>query len=159
MSGDIDTLYDSDFYAWTERQAEALRRLARRNPELAYELALDFANLIEEVEDLGRATKRAIETRLELLLLHLAKWRWQPERRSRSWRRTIEEQRRRIPRLLRKNPGLKPKLPGMLPEAWEAAREDAADETELPLETFPEACPFTLEQVLDPDWWPEEAAP
>jgi hypothetical protein len=156
---EIETLYDTDFVAWSEQQAEALRRLARRNPELAKELSLDFGHLIEEIEAMGRSEAQAVETRLELLLMHLAKWRCQPEKRSKSWQRTIREQRRRIPRLLKKNPALRPRLPGMLAEAWEIAREDAAEETGLPIETFPEACPFMVGQALDPDWWPEERTP
>jgi hypothetical protein len=71
-----------------------------------------------------------------------------------SWEATIREQRRRIPRLLRRNPVLQARLPGMLPEAWADAREDAADETGLPLETFPDACPWTLEQALDRGFLP-----
>lgn len=98
------------------------------------EVALDLGHLIEEVEALGRTEARALLTRLTLLLTHLAKWRWQPDRRSASWEVTIREQRRRIPRLLRKNPVLNARLPAMLPEAWLDAREDAADEMGLPLD-------------------------
>lgn len=149
MPTSLDELYDTDFTAWGERQVEALRRLARERPEIAAEVALDLGHLIEEVEALSRTEAKALLTRLTLLLTHLAKWRWQPDRRSASWQATIREQRRQIPRLLRKNPVLTARLPGMLPEAWADAREDAADETGLPLGMFPEACPWTLERTLD----------
>ncbi|MCB1884633.1 MAG: DUF29 domain-containing protein [Geminicoccaceae bacterium] len=155
MPDTISDLYDTDYAGWSERQAEALRRLAREHPELAYEIALDVGHLIEEVEDMGRSTTTSVETRLELLLMHLAKWRHQPERRGKSWRNTIREQRRRIPRILAKNPSLRPRLPAMLPEAWEEARHGAADETDLDLSAFPEACPFTIEQALDEGFWPD----
>ena len=73
MPDTISDLYDTDYSGWSERQAEALRRLAREHPELAYEIALDVGHLIEEVEDMGRSTTTSVETRLELLLMHLAK--------------------------------------------------------------------------------------
>jgi hypothetical protein len=149
MPQSLDELYDTDFTAWGERQVEALRRLARERPEVAAEVALDLGHLIEEVEALSRTEARALLTRLTLLLMHLAKWRWQPDRCSASWEANIREQRRQLPRLLRKNPVLKARLPAMLPEAWTDAREDTADETGLPPETFPETCPWTLERALD----------
>ena len=152
---EIADLYDTDYAGWSERQAEALRRLAKLHPELAYEIALDVGHLIEEVEDMARSSARSVETRLEVLLMHLAKWRHQPERRGGSWKRTIFEQRLRIPQILRKNPSLRPRLPAMLPEAWAFARRMAARETDLDLSAFPEACPFTIEQALDETFWPD----
>ena len=155
MPDTISDLYDTDYSGWSERQAEALRRLAREHPELAYEIALDVGHLIEEVEDMGRSTARAVRTRLEVVLMHLAKWRHQPERRGRSWEKTLRVQRRKIEELLGDNPSLRPRLPAMLPAAWKGARHDAADETGLDLAAFPEACPFTVEQALDEGFWPD----
>ena len=157
MSTALDELYETDFTAWGEKQTEALRRLAREKPELAFEYALDFAHLIEEFEALGRSEPRAIRSRLQELLMHLAKWRYQPERRSDSWRYSIRNQRRGIADLLEDNPSLVSRVPEWLPKAWARARRDAADETGLPLATFPVECPFSLDQALDPGWWPPEA--
>ena len=105
------SLYEADPAAWSEQQIEALRRLAREKPELAFEYALDFGNLIEEMEALGRSESRAVRSRLEELLLHLAKWAYQPARRSPSWRQSIRSQRRGIARLLEDSPSLKPRVP------------------------------------------------
>ena len=139
--------YERDFYAWTQDQATLLR---------SHEFArLDIANLSEEIEAMGRSERRQLTARLEILLIHLLKWQFQPGRRSRSWRSTVAEQRRRIGRLLRDNPSLQPELPLLLTEAYEDARYAAADETGLPLESFPDTCPFALEQALDQGWLPE----
>jgi hypothetical protein len=147
-------LYEKDFTAWGEAQTEALRQLARDRPELAFEYALDFANLIEEMEALGRSEPRAVRSRLQDLLMHLAKWRYQPERRSKSWTFSILHHRKGIADLLEDSPSLVPRLPAWLPKAWQRARRDAADETGLPLDTFPVDCPFTLEETMDLGWLP-----
>src|SRR5437588_11524262 len=81
-------LYDHDYYSWTAAQAQALRE--RRTS------ALDWRNMAEEVEDLGRAERHRLESHLEALLMHLLKWSYQPQRRTRSWRNSIEEHRFRV---------------------------------------------------------------
>ncbi len=96
------TLYDADFYAWTQQQAEYLRSGTVN--------ALDFENLAEEIESLGRQERQELRNRLGVLLGHLLKWHYQPQRRSRSWFLTIEEQRERILENLEENPSLKPYL-------------------------------------------------
>ena len=142
-------LYDEDFYAWTREQARLLR---------AGELcALDIANIAEEIESLGRSDKREIDSRLSVLLAPLLKWQLQPERRSTGWSGTIREQRRRIEKLLQESPSPRPTVPELLPEAYSEAREDAAEETGLPLSDFPEACPFTPAEVLSRSFLPQEA--
>ena len=141
-------LYDTDFYSWTQRQAELIR--AGRLSEL------DLENILEEIESMGRSDYRAIESRLTLLFMHLLKWQFQPEKRQtgHSWERTIKEQRKQISRILRKNPGLKSTIPEMLPVAYQDAIEDAHDETGLPVSTFPNECPWTYEQAMDSGFWP-----
>jgi hypothetical protein len=104
---------------------------------------------------LGRSDRRELQNRLAVLLAHLLKWEWQPEARSKSWRATIREQRRRIAQLLEESPSLHAALPTILPKAYAEAREVAADETELPIETFPAICPYTADELLDPGFWPE----
>lgn len=146
-----DDLYERDFYAWTRAQVRALEKLAATRPNFE----LDLPHLIEEVRDLGREQLDKLESAYRVLLLHLLKWKYQPEGRSGSSRGSIVEQRRRALRLIRRNPGMKPKRQRLFAEAYEDARLQAAAETGLPLETFPEAPPFTLEQALDEAFWPE----
>ena len=142
-------LYNHDFYAWTQQQAALLRESKVHD--------LDCTNLAEEIESLGRSEKRELGNRLHILVMHLLKWRYQPERRQRgrSWRSTIWEQRSRLRRLLRQSPSLVPLVPQTIQEEYAEARQRAREETGLPLTAFPAACPWTVEQVLDTDFWPE----
>ena len=136
-----------DFYTWTQQQAKLLRE--GRFSEL------DLLPLVEEIEDMGNRYYDQLESRFELLFSHLLKWLYQPAYRGASWRLTIQEQRRKIPKLLRKNPGLKSSLTDILADAYEDARKSAADETGLPLSTFPTQCPWLSEQALDSEFWPD----
>lgn len=140
--------YDSDFYDWTRRQAALLR--ARRFAEL------DTEHLAEEIESMGRSERNQLTRRLELLLVQLLKWQYQPALRGRSWELTIAEQRRRIARLLRNDPSLEPLLPALLADAYEDARYAAMQETGLALTSFPAACPYSVERSLDPQFLPED---
>ena len=140
------TLYETDFFAWTQEQAQLLR--TRAFP------LIDAGHLIEEIESMGRAERRQLINRLEVLLVHLLKWHYQPELRGRSWELTIAEQRRRIGRLLRDNPSLHIHLEAAFVDAYEDAGFGAVRETGLPQATFPETCPYTLDQVLDAYWLP-----
>jgi hypothetical protein len=139
--------YEEDFYAWTAEQARLLR-----SGELS---SIDVANIAEEIESLGRSDKRAIESRLTVLLMHLLKWQIQSKMRSQSWSGTILEQRRRIEKLLRESPSLHASVNEALAEAYSDAREAASNETGLPETDFPTECPFTAEQVLSRSFLPE----
>jgi len=140
--------YELDFYGWTQEQATLLR---------AHDFThVDLDHLIEEIESMGRSERRQLTNRLEVLLTHLLKWQHQPELRGRSWALTITEQRRRIAKLLRTNPSLQPELALLLSEAYEDATFSAMRETGLPQATFPETCPYTLAQVLEQDWLPDQ---
>jgi len=147
MSTATATLYETDFYGWIQAQADALR-----TGNLA---ALDMDNLIEEIEDMGKSEKRELESRLEVLLMHLLKWQFQPELRGKSWQLTIEGQRDRLTGHLRENPSLKSKLPASIQEAYRHAKREATKETGLPVSTFPATCPWTFGQMMDDDFWPE----
>ena len=140
------TTYETDFYLWTQQQATLLRQ--------GQLTELDTAHLIDEIEDMGANSRNALGSYLELILLHLLKWQYQPERRGSSWRASIRNSRNRIERLIEFSPSLRRKIPEQLTTEYRRARQDASDETGLPLATFPEACPFTVEQILDPDYWP-----
>jgi hypothetical protein len=156
-------LYDKDFYTWTQEQAALLREGALHD--------LDVTNLAEEIESLGRSEKRELENRLEVLIIHLLKWHYQPEKRQEghSWEDTILEQRSQLARLLRDNPSLQPQVPALLVEVYPDARRRALAQmgyTEhperlghmgqvgslaphIPLVSF-----WTAFQVLDKDFWP-----
>lgn len=141
------TLYDSDFYAWANEQA-ALLRAGKLS-------AADIENIAEEIESMGKTEKRELVSRLRVLLLHLLKWRFQPRGRSSSWSASIRVQRLDIAEHLKDNPSLKAKLPEAIATAFAGAAIEAAGETKLPESTFPKACPWTFEQMMDADFWPE----
>lgn len=106
---------------------------------------------------MGSSKQRELESHLGVLLAHLLKWVYQPEQRSNSWVATIEEQRRRIERVLKKNPSLKRELPESFRDAYGDGRLIACRDTNWPKSRFPETCPFSLEQTLNNDFWPDLA--
>ena len=138
--------YETDFYLWTQQQADLLRQGA-----LA---ALDVENLIEEIESMGASDRRSLSSFLELVIMHLLKWQYQPERRGASWQTSISKGRNAIERTLEYSPSLKRQLSKMIVAEYRRARKEASLETGLPLNTFPEQCPFTVEQITG-DWWPD----
>jgi len=146
------SLHDRDFHRWCLEQAQALRALSAMRANLA--VPLDLEHLAEEIESLGISQLHELRARLRQLLAHLLKWRYQPQRRSRSWRTTLRVQRDALADLFESSPSLKRRLAEELPRAYEKARRLAADETGLPLPTFPETCPFTLEEIEDPEFLP-----
>ncbi len=139
-------LYDRDFFAWSREQADLLH---------AGKLAeADIEHIAEEIDSMGRAEKRELVSRLSVLLLHLLKWRYQPEKQSPSWEASIKVQRNRIADHLDDNPSLKPLLPQALASAYRDAALEAVAETGLAESTFPQACPWTAEQALGAGFWP-----
>jgi Domain of unknown function DUF29 len=140
------TLYDRDFFAWSLEQAKLLR---------AGKLAeADIEHIAEEIDSMGRTEKRELISRLSVLLLHLLKWRYQPEKRGPSWEASVRVQGYGIEDHLDDNPSLTPLLPQALASAYRRAALETAAETGLPGATFPDACPWTVEQVLDGGFWP-----
>lgn len=142
-----NTLYEKDFYTWTHQQSELLRQ--------KHFDQLDLSHLIEEIMDLGNRHYDQLESRFMQLIAHLLKWKVQHWRRSNSWRATIRVQRTSIDKLLRRNPGLKSRIDEALAESWTEARDLAIAETDLPDSNFPEICPFTLEEIMNPNFFPE----
>ena len=112
--------YEEDVYSWSREQAEALRRVAASRVNLPE--PVDFLNIAEEIESLGISQLNELYSRYRVLLMHLLKWQFQPEKRSPSWRKTIRTQRDLIARLLRQSPGLKPTRRR---EPWRNARASA----------------------------------
>jgi hypothetical protein len=138
--------YDEGLYQWTIEQGRALRDRATN--------ALDYDNLAEEIESLGRSDKREIESRLENLLVHLVNWRCQPERRSPSWEASIDEARRRIERVIKDSPSLRSHPGEVLSEAYRYAIRNKAVRA-LELRQLPEACPWAIEDVLSEEFLPK----
>ena len=139
--------YETDFYLWTQQQADLLRQ-AQFN-----RIDLDLENIAEEIESMGKRDRRSISSYIQNVLLHLLKWRHQPERRGISWRLSIRNGRHQILNLLDESPSLKSEMDAFIAKEYPLARENAADETGLPLTTFPEQCPFSLEQMTG-NYWP-----
>src|SRR3954470_14123897 len=135
-----NTLYDQDFYAWANEQAPLLR-----TGNLS---AADIQHIAEEIESMGRAEKRDLVSRLEVLLMHLLKWQSQPDRRGKSWTNTIRVQRNRLKTHLGDNPSVKPQLPASVQAEYENARIEAASEPALDESVFPEVCAWSSEQIL-----------
>jgi len=143
----MNTLYDQDFYLWTQQTASALRegRLSE----------IDIENTAEEIESLGNSDRDKLESHLRLVAMHLLKWQAQPDLRGKSWIFTIRVHRRDTGRLMKKSPSLRSKLEEALAEAYPDARQDAALETGIPEESFPDSCPWTIEQILNREFYPE----
>jgi Domain of unknown function DUF29 len=144
-------LYDRDFFAWSREQAELLRagKLAQA----------DIEHIAEEIDSMGRTEKRELISRLSVLLLHLLKWRYQPDKRSPSWEASIRVQCNRLADHLDDNPSLKPLLPQALLSAYRDAALEAVAETGLAGATFPATCPWTVDQVMDAGFWPDGPIP
>ncbi|WP_133512332.1 DUF29 domain-containing protein [Candidatus Thiosymbion oneisti] len=142
-----NSLYDNDFYGWTKQQAELLRA-----GKLAYS---DVSNIAEEIEDMGKNLKRELENRLKILFIHLLKWQYQPTYRGNSWRYSIEEERAELADHINDNPSLKFKLPEAMQRGYKYAVSGAAKETGLSKTTFPDTCPWSFEQTMDNESFPE----
>jgi hypothetical protein len=140
--------YDQDVIAWALEQARLLRS--------GQFSALDIEHIADEIEDVGKAEKRELASRMAVLLTHLLKWQYQPAFRGRSWQQTIKHQRKSIALELKNTPSLKTLLRDT--EWQELVWGDAVSQAfkETGLDTFPEICPWTTDQVLSPDWLPSE---
>jgi len=135
-------LFDQDETAWLETMAEFIR-LGRLDE-------LDYPNLAEYLTDMARRDRREVESRLTVLIVHVLKWTYQPEHRSGSWRATIIEQRQELEGLVSRGV-LRNHAEAELEDVYLKAVERAAAETGLAVATFPENCPFTVEQLLSTD--------
>lgn len=138
-------LYDEDFYAWLIKNAELLKQKKFNE--------LDIEHIAEEIESMGRSEKRQLMTRLSLLMAHLLKWQYQPERRTSSWRLTIKEQRKELIGLLEESPSLQNKID--FQKAYERAIILASKETGIIEDDFFKKCSFNLKECLDSDYFPE----
>ena len=144
----MNTSYEADVVAWANEQATLIR--AGKFEQL------DLMHIAEEIEDVGKSEQRELASRVAVLIAHLLKWQYQPSRRSASWERTINEQRRLSVRRLKKTPSLTPMLtdPEWLDDIWVDATVFASKETSLDESVFPESFPWAMSDVLTEGWLP-----
>ena len=140
-------LYEADFLQWIETTVEQLKAQDYAN--------VDWENLVDEIETMGRSERSSLKSNLVVVLMHLLKWQYQSERRSNSWKGSIAEHRRRIRNELKDSPSLKPYLEEIFDECYVDAVEQAIAETDLPVETFPRSCPYTISTTLDSSYLPD----
>jgi hypothetical protein len=138
-------LYERDFFAWTQEQAEKLRARSHND--------LDWDNLAEEIESVGRSQKSEIRKRLGVLIQHLLKWEFQPERRGESWLTTIAEQRLHIEGEI-DSPSLKRFPEEALDWSYRWAVRHAAREMGLDARDLPKEPPYSASQALNEDFFP-----
>jgi hypothetical protein len=141
-------LYKTDFNLWLTETVNLLRKGDIEK--------LDLEHLAEEVEDMGNNRKDALESNLIRVLQHLLKWKYQPQKRTNSWKASITEHSLRLTRAFKKSPSLKPYFEDVFAECYQDARLIAAQETGLDILVFPEICPFERSDVLNPQYLPED---
>ena len=142
------TTYRQDVVAWAKEQAELIR--AGR-----FDL-LDLEHIADEIDDVGKSEQRELASRMSVLMAHLLKCQYQPERNGSSWQRTIKEQRKALNLHIKQVPSLKQKLndPDWLEGVWSDAITLAIKETGIG--DFPDCCPWVMTDILSPDWLPED---
>ncbi|QUS61026.1 DUF29 domain-containing protein [Synechocystis sp. PCC 7339] len=132
-------LYERDYSQWAETMADLL--------ESGKFTELDIENLVEEVRDLSKRERDRLLSSLRLIVHHLLKWDYQPQRRSRSWLVTIQRERNNISFYLKDSPSLRRYLTdGWLGEIYGNAKLEAFKETGL---DFPAECPYDIGEVLN----------
>ncbi|NBC49133.1 MAG: DUF29 family protein [Gammaproteobacteria bacterium] len=147
----MSTGYEEDFFTWTQEQAAYLK-------QGRFDL-LDLEHLAEEVGDIGKSEQRELAHRLAVLIAHLLKLQVQLDRtrtNEKSWRNTVRTQRRALSRHLQQSPGLKNpiQLTRALENGWDDGRDQAIQKTGIDPDLFPEDNPYSLHQLLDPEYWP-----
>lgn len=149
------TLYETDFYGWTQDQAAKLRQLLAERANLD----LDVENILEEIDGLGRSNYHQLVSRLEEIAIHLLKLHFSTRLEcERLWKNSVRGHRTRVARLLRQNPSLKQRLGEALAAGYEDALRHFSDEKLIELvmpEHLPETSPFDVEHMLEDDYWPE----
>ena len=134
-------LYEQDFNLWLETMANLLKE-NRLNE-------IDLENLAEEIKSISHKEQGTIRENLVIILIHLLKWKYQPQKRSPSWAYTIIEHSRRLNKNFKNSHSLNRHFNDVFDECYAAACQAASVETQLPLVTFPQSCPFSKSDVLD----------
>jgi hypothetical protein len=139
--------HDEDFYGWAMANATLLKQKKYQE--------VDMDMIIEELEEMGRSNKHALISRLAQLVFHLLKWQYQPDFRGRSWEGSIEGQREEIGLLLQDSPSLKNKIDECFPVAYKKSKSLIKQETPIDLKLLPTECPYTLDQIMDDEFYPK----
>lgn len=158
---DVKTLYDEDFFAWTKEQAETLRSAAKGGSNRK----LDWENLAEEIESLGKSDRRELSSRLSIIIEHLIKLEHSPAKYPRNrWRQTIRRERLDIERVLNDSPSLRNEVPRLITELMNRAVDIAIGELDIRRElnraardkirSTAQHAPYTPDQILAEDWFP-----
>lgn len=149
MNTQPQSLYNKDFNAWALGEAQKLK--------LKQFDAVDWPNLIEEIEDMSKRERKSLKSRLITLMMHLLKWQVQSENQCNSWRATIEAQRLEIKKLLQEMPSLKNDLPIEIQNEnnYKIALLKAVQETNLNKNKFPNEMPYSQAQLLDDEFYPD----
>lgn len=144
------TLYNTDYNQWVEATVKQLEESDFN--------AVDWGNLIEEIEDLSRRERqklRKLLTRLWEHILKLAYWESERERNAPHWKKEVRNFRKQIKQILKDSPSLKPFFTEIFEECYQDAREMIADLSELPLDIFPSNSITNGSQILDENWLPK----
>jgi len=143
----MHTNYETDFYVWTQEQASLLR-----SGNLS---AVDIENLAEEIESMGKRDKRSMVSELIRLLSHLLKWKYQSVRRGGSWSDSIDGSREEIEALMKDNHTFDRLVPDFMATAYPKAVKAANKQTGLPISTFPKQCPWSFEEIMQEEFYPD----
>ena len=144
---DRATLYDRDYSLWLETTAQQLRKRQLDD--------LDIDNLAEEIEAMVKSEKRSLRSHLEVVLMHLLKYKYHPQKRTNSWHYTIYEHRDRIEKAFQDSPSLRPYFDTVFEECYKVARKKVAIEMGMEIARFPEVSPFSTVETLDEEYLPE----
>jgi hypothetical protein len=139
--------HEKDVYGWAVHTAQLLRDKKMNE--------VDFDGIVEEIEALGRSEKHELVNRLSLVMAHLLKWQFQPNMRGHSWKYTIREQRKQAKYHWEDNPSLKGKLDEAIEKSYNLALDKAVKETGLDEKAFPAECPYTFDQIMNDEFYPE----
>jgi Domain of unknown function DUF29 len=155
MRNPSSDLYERDYYAWLQDQVRALRE--RRVEDV------DWENVAEEIESLGKSERRGIRSHLAMVVEHLLKLEYASgifrEYSTRGWRVSVRSARRQLRELLDESPSLRPQLAEILVRAYGDGRIEALREPRLTEDILPQTSPWTVEQVMDDAFLPDRTAP
>lgn len=143
--------YDADFYAWTREQARLLREAAQERPNTP----IDWEHIAEELDIMGGQVKDAIRSHLATVIEHLLKLEHSPDPYPRrKWRISVAKARRHLEEKLEEHPSLRRWPAEVLLRAWQDGYADACQDDSIDIDALPADCPYSLEDLRDPDWWP-----
>lgn len=143
--------YDTDFHAWTREQAQLMRDAAQARPGTP----IDWDHIAGELDIMGRQVKDSIRSHLADVIESLLKLEYSPDPRPRRrWWITATKARRHLEEMLEENPSLHRFPAEILEKAWLDGDSDACLDDSIDIDALPKECPYALEDLRDPDWWP-----